>query len=465
MEMHSDSHLPMQHFEIVDDVGYKITPAGQQPLIQILQCTMLGALIAAVAAFIHPCNAFLTSRQQVDTIAGPRAIDTVDAQVPLVHVLLYLLALLVISAVSYLVMVKLWKRVFAFRSRAMTFPMAQSHSEISVTSDNDESSSASGHYSDCGPPVCHVQGDAHLDLSVQHHVWGDLPGLPRIPSVSSDEGGMEAEISVTNDNQKVEETPETATSEKTSSENAAEVAAAKAAATKVVAQKSADEKVVAENLAHIVKATEERALRHSQTWSAEDHVVTPKDPFGRHLTKNSLDEDLTDAVKEAEVDKMAMETQRLQNLIAPKLSAVEISRLQMVLERGSVQFDKDLHSIHLKHGIDFVLVKRGFDCTAPKFKRVEEAMVTLQDVAELLNIYPRASVRIEGNTATPTKNVDNWAHELATHRAKLVKEQLQTIGIEPMRLTAVGLPGYLGSGKADIVFKITSYGDSVERAT
>lgn len=152
---------------------------------------------------------------------------------------------------------------------------------------------------------------------------------------------------------------------------------------------------------------------------------------------------------------------------APELTAEEQKELQQVLDGqrielvmntgGDSQQPKDFAaSLKLNVQINFKPVHHGDEPVA-EYKEEDKVMQILGDVATIMKIYCKATLLVEGHTATPPGKMDQWAHDLAFNRATKVKNTIASLGTDPERLKSVGLPGNLGNGKVDTVLKIVSF--------
>mmetsp|Transcript_102939 Transcript_102939/g.231158 ORF Transcript_102939/g.231158 Transcript_102939/m.231158 type:complete len:85 (+) Transcript_102939:2-256(+) len=83
-------------------------------------------------------------------------------------------------------------------------------------------------------------------------------------------------------------------------------------------------------------------------------------------------------------------------------------------------------------------------------------MEVLRDVAAVLEVYSTAKVAIEGHTSTQNNELDDYAFSLARNRAAKVKSALEELGISGSMLTAEGKPGKYGTGKKEVLMKVTS---------
>lgn len=138
----------------------------------------------------------------------------------------------------------------------------------------------------------------------------------------------------------------------------------------------------------------------------------------------------------------------LRNMVAA-LEGQHKDRYQDIINRGWVQLDLGSKQLILKRGIEFTDMRRGAGRTT--FCEPTEAHIVLNDVADMLRIFHSAVVLIEGHTATPLDQLDDFAHEVAFSRAELVKLELMSLGIEEYRLDAIGLPGDLGRNENKVV--------------
>jgi len=110
-------------------------------------------------------------------------------------------------------------------------------------------------------------------------------------------------------------------------------------------------------------------------------------------------------------------------------------------------------TVALKREIDFVPLRHG-DPITTAYAQPLEAKKILDDLAEVLKIYDTVLVSIEGHTTTP--KVDDWSFRLAQGRADKVGAALAEAGVDADRLKPIGLPGYQGSGRHDMVLKVVS---------
>jgi len=136
---------------------------------------------------------------------------------------------------------------------------------------------------------------------------------------------------------------------------------------------------------------------------------------------------------------------------APKDYKIAIVR--DIKDRGCIELDFATRRVKLKRPLDFHQVRRPRAPLA-RFKRPDDALIVLGDVADLLRVFENAFVLIEGNTETALSEIDDWAMELAQERADLVKRTIEACGIEPGRLDAIGLPGIMGTNTHEVVLKI-----------
>jgi len=146
----------------------------------------------------------------------------------------------------------------------------------------------------------------------------------------------------------------------------------------------------------------------------------------------------------------------------PTLTAEQQAHLDQILGRKLIFLDYETRQLRLKHGIRFVQMAESVspraDIDPPEFFDENITKRTLLDVAELLvSIYTTAVVHVEAHAATRSGMIDPSVLNMTQQQSELVRSELITDGVEPDRLVAIGLPGSRGSGKSEIVLRITSY--------
>jgi len=147
----------------------------------------------------------------------------------------------------------------------------------------------------------------------------------------------------------------------------------------------------------------------------------------------------------------------------PTLTAEQQARLKKILDGGRIDLDYETRQLKLTHGIRFRQEAIDFspraDICPPTFIDENVTTLTLMDVAELLNfVYNTAIVHVEAHAATRNGMIDPVALKMTQQQSELVKNELiNGGGVEPTRIFAHGLPGSRGSGKSEIVLRITSY--------
>jgi len=184
--------------------------------------------------------------------------------------------------------------------------------------------------------------------------------------------------------------------------------------------------------------------------------------------QDSSDVESEDDIEQSKIEVLEAEIESLRSQLRPqaqrsKLRAPRQTRRQTMIlaeirKRDRVLVDLVHHQLHLNSEIGFKAVFRS-EVPHTSFEDELAAMEVLRDVAEVMNVYCKATVLVEGHTATPPDKMDDWAHARANDRASFIKSKLEYLGIDAHRVTTVGLPGYLGCGKPSIKFKIISYGE------
>jgi len=167
---------------------------------------------------------------------------------------------------------------------------------------------------------------------------------------------------------------------------------------------------------------------------------------------------------EAEVESLRIQLRPISELRAPRRSRRQTRMLDAIRKRDRVLVDLVHHQLHLNSEIGFKAVLRS-ETPYTEFEDERTAMEVLKDVAEVMNIYEMATVLVEGHTATPPDKMDDWAFDLASSRADFIKSRLESLCIDPHRVTTVGLPGYRGCGNPAIKFKILSYGEQSDETS
>lgn len=128
-----------------------------------------------------------------------------------------------------------------------------------------------------------------------------------------------------------------------------------------------------------------------------------------------------------------------------------------IISVDRVEFDFVGKRIHLKEDIAF-LPDTSF------FANPGSAHAIIMDVAKLLGIFDRAVLLIEGHTQvelflsqtelSQDSQIDDLARDLAWSRAEAVKRSLIGLGIDELRLDAIGLPGGLGKNEERVEMRI-----------
>jgi len=153
----------------------------------------------------------------------------------------------------------------------------------------------------------------------------------------------------------------------------------------------------------------------------------------------------------------------------PKLSEESHTKLKDILAGGRVALlaDGGSHSadnaaevrefqLKLNSTISFKKIHHGQNPDAI-FSDEKSATAMLKDVAGIMEVYPTATVEIEGHTATPDDKMDSWAQTLADNRARKVKSTIEEFGVPSHRLLAAGMPGHLGDGHNDVKLKVVKF--------
>mmetsp|Transcript_33440 Transcript_33440/g.79483 ORF Transcript_33440/g.79483 Transcript_33440/m.79483 type:complete len:398 (+) Transcript_33440:3-1196(+) len=132
----------------------------------------------------------------------------------------------------------------------------------------------------------------------------------------------------------------------------------------------------------------------------------------------------------------------------------QLERLEQVLSKKQVEVDEENFQLKFSKPLEFEKRHHGASPTAT-FK--DEAQVTemLKDLVQVLELFATAEIDIEGHTSTPDAKLDAWSRELAFNRAMKVKDALEALGIRKARMKARGRPGKFGTGKSEVVFRIT----------
>lgn len=146
---------------------------------------------------------------------------------------------------------------------------------------------------------------------------------------------------------------------------------------------------------------------------------------------------------------------RLKKVLAGNRVAIVTRSLSTLGKAEEEQYEAKLD---LKEKIEFKAVHHGDNLeTHCAYSHEDKSKHILGDVAEILKLYPKAMLTIEGHTATPDEKMDQWAQDLAQSRADKVKDTIVSFGIESGRLSTRGCPGNRGSGKHETVLKVTSF--------
>jgi len=153
----------------------------------------------------------------------------------------------------------------------------------------------------------------------------------------------------------------------------------------------------------------------------------------------------------------------------PKLSEESHTKLKDILAGGRVALlaDGGSHSadneaevrefqLKLNSTISFKKIHHGQNPDAI-FSDEKSSTAMLKDVAGIMEVYPTATVQIEGHTATPDDKMDSWAQTLADNRARKVKSTIEDLGVPSSRLLASGMPGHLGDGHNDVKLKVVKF--------
>jgi len=198
-----------------------------------------------------------------------------------------------------------------------------------------------------------------------------------------------------------------------------------------------------------------------QTALAEEHKA-------KESMHTSFDTDPEHDIEQSKIEALEAEVESLRSqlrsraatceLHAPRRSHRQTMVLDEIRKRNRVLVDLVHHQLHLNSEMGFKAVLRS-ETPYTEFEDEQVSMEILKDVAEVMNIFSKATVLVEGHTATPQDKMDDWAFERANNRSSFIKSRLESLGIDPHRVTTVGLPGYLGCGKPAIKFKILSYGE------
>lgn len=165
----------------------------------------------------------------------------------------------------------------------------------------------------------------------------------------------------------------------------------------------------------------------------------------------------------AEQRLLTADNEQLRRLQA--LEQDEMVLIKAIHDRGNVLYDENRREFLLQKEIAFVPEFTGpregeklpIRCFATQFADPALAKAILSDFAELLRILKSSVVLIEGHTpGVSLEEVGDYEHEVADARANLVKSCIVQLGIQDFRLTTLGLPGFLGHGKDDVVLKMVN---------
>eukprot|EP00746_Dinoflagellata_sp_MGD_P166930 gnl/MRDRNA2_/MRDRNA2_97167_c0_seq1.p1 gnl/MRDRNA2_/MRDRNA2_97167_c0~~gnl/MRDRNA2_/MRDRNA2_97167_c0_seq1.p1 ORF type:complete len:341 (-),score=84.43 gnl/MRDRNA2_/MRDRNA2_97167_c0_seq1:91-1113(-) len=164
----------------------------------------------------------------------------------------------------------------------------------------------------------------------------------------------------------------------------------------------------------------------------------------------------------AEQRLLASEDEKSQALQA--LEQEEKVLLKAIHDRGYVIYDEGRREFLLQKEIAFVPEFKGQGERPPnhmvravdaQFADPALAKAILSDFAEILRILKTSVVLIEGHTAGASLGeVGDYEHDVADARAALIKLTIVHLGIPEFRLATLGLPGFLGNGKDDVVLKM-----------
>lgn len=154
---------------------------------------------------------------------------------------------------------------------------------------------------------------------------------------------------------------------------------------------------------------------------------------------------------------LAEENEKLQTMQA--LEQEEKVLIKAIHDRGNVFFNEGRREFLLQKEIAFMSESKGKGEKSRahdiRFADPVLAKAILSDLVELLRIFKSFVVLIEGHTQGVTLvELGDYEHDVADERANLVKSILVQLGIPEFRLTTLGLPGFLGNGKDDIVLKL-----------
>jgi len=138
--------------------------------------------------------------------------------------------------------------------------------------------------------------------------------------------------------------------------------------------------------------------------------------------------------------------------------------LKAIHDRGNVLYDEGRREFLLQKEIAFVPEFKGGGERPPyhmvravdaQFADPVLAKAVLSDFAEILRILKTSVVLIEGHTAGASLgDVGDYEHDVADARAARIKDTIVHLGIPEFRLATLGLPGFLGNGKDDVVLKM-----------
>jgi len=161
--------------------------------------------------------------------------------------------------------------------------------------------------------------------------------------------------------------------------------------------------------------------------------------------------------------------QRLLAGDSEKLKALEALKedekvlMRAIHDRGNVFYDESRRQFILRKEIVFMPEFHGSEkqftrsSVVARFADPALAKAVLSDFAELLRIMSSAVVLIEGHTGgVSPQQMGDIEHDVADARAELIKSILTNLGIQEYRLATLGLPGFLGNGKDDVILKMVN---------
>lgn len=129
-----------------------------------------------------------------------------------------------------------------------------------------------------------------------------------------------------------------------------------------------------------------------------------------------------------------------------------LDKLKEIEGRQRIQLDREQRQLRITGGaLRFKAVSPNAPGSNVSFEDVDKAKRALADVAEILKLFERSMLQVEGHIATAGERMGEWARNLGLQQANLVKETLGSMGADVARVSVVSKPGPYGNNRQEVL--------------